>query len=144
MWTSKRSSMWDTSLLISTNMARGTTFTHQVPQGNTWKEPQASRPGSSHRALSLITCHPPRKLHGASLISVTFLHSHPWSLLLRPGGINSLAKNLPANARDTGLIPGSGRSPGEGKIPWSRKRQPSPVFLPGKSHGQRSLAGYHP
>ena len=27
-----------------------------------------------------------------------------------------------------------------GKIPWRRKRQPSPVFLPGKSHGQESLA----
>ena len=25
---------------------------------------------------------------------------------------------------------------------WSRKWQPAPVFLPGKSHGQRSLAGY--
>ena len=31
-----------------------------------------------------------------------------------------------------------------GKIPWSRKWQPTPVFLPGKSHGQRSLAGYSP
>ena len=29
-----------------------------------------------------------------------------------------------------------------GKIPWRRKWQPTPVFLPGKSHGQRSLAGY--
>ena len=28
--------------------------------------------------------------------------------------------------------------------PWSRKWQPSSVFLPGKSHGQRSLAGYNP
>ena len=28
------------------------------------------------------------------------------------------------------------------KIPWRRKWQPSPVFLPGESHGQRSLAGY--
>ena len=28
------------------------------------------------------------------------------------------------------------------KIPWKRKWQPTPVFLPGKSHGQRSLAGY--
>ena len=27
-------------------------------------------------------------------------------------------------------------------IPWRRKRQPTPVFLPGKPHGQRSLAGY--
>ena len=28
------------------------------------------------------------------------------------------------------------------KIPWRRKRQPSPAFLPEKPHGQRSLAGY--
>ena len=31
-----------------------------------------------------------------------------------------------------------------GKIPWRRKWQPTPVFLPGESHGQRSLAGYNP
>ena len=35
-------------------------------------------------------------------------------------------------------------SPWVGKIPWRRKWQPSLVFLPGKSHGQRSLAGYSP
>ena len=28
------------------------------------------------------------------------------------------------------------------KTPWRRKWQPTPVFLPGKSHGQRSLEGY--
>ena len=28
--------------------------------------------------------------------------------------------------------------------PWRREWQPTPVFLPGISHGQRSLAGYHP
>ena len=28
--------------------------------------------------------------------------------------------------------------------PWRRKRQPTPVFLPGESHGQRSLAGCSP
>ena len=28
------------------------------------------------------------------------------------------------------------------KIPWRRKWQPTPVFLPGKSHGQRSPVGY--
>jgi len=27
------------------------------------------------------------------------------------------------------------------RIPWSRKWQPAPVFLPGESHGQRSPAG---
>ena len=31
-----------------------------------------------------------------------------------------------------------------GKIPWRRKWQPTPVFLRGKSHGQRSLVGYSP
>ena len=30
------------------------------------------------------------------------------------------------------------------KIPWRRKWQPNPVFLPGKSHGQWSLAGHRP
>ena len=30
------------------------------------------------------------------------------------------------------------------KIPWRRKWQPTPVFLPGESHGQRRLGGYSP
>ena len=30
------------------------------------------------------------------------------------------------------------------KIPWRRKWQPTPVLLPGESHGQRSLSGYSP
>ena len=35
-------------------------------------------------------------------------------------------------------------SPGVGNIPWRRAWQPIPVFLPGESHGQRSLVGYSP
>ena len=35
-----------------------------------------------------------------------------------------------------------GFNPRVGKIPWRRAWQPTPVFLPGKVHGQRSLAGY--
>ena len=46
-----------------------------------------------------------------------------------PGG--PVVKNLPANARNAGLSPGTRRSPGEGNG--------TPVFLPGTSHGQRSL-----
>ena len=34
--------------------------------------------------------------------------------------------------------------PWDGMIPWRRKWQSTPVFLPGKSHGQRSLQGYSP
>ena len=34
--------------------------------------------------------------------------------------------------------------PWVGKIPWNRKWQPTPVFLPGESHGGKSLVGYSP
>ena len=37
-----------------------------------------------------------------------------------------------------------GFDPWIGKIPWRRKLHPTPVFLPGKSHGQRRLSGYSP
>ena len=37
-----------------------------------------------------------------------------------------------------------GFDPWVGKILWSRKRQPTPVFLPGEFHGQRSLMCYSP
>ena len=46
----------------------------------------------------------------------------------------SVVKNPPANAGD----------PWVRKLPWRRKKQPTPVFLPGESHGQRSLVGYSP
>ena len=45
-------------------------------------------------------------------------------------------KNLPAKRL--------GFNPWVRKIPWRRKWQPTPVLLPGKSHGQRGLAGYSP
>ena len=47
-----------------------------------------------------------------------------------------MVKNPPADAGDTGSI--SGR-----EDPLEKEMQPTPVFLPGKSHGQRSLAGYN-
>ena len=34
--------------------------------------------------------------------------------------------------------------PWDGKIPWRRAWQPTTIFLPGESHGQRSLAGCSP
>ena len=51
----------------------------------------------------------------------------------------AVIKNLPANAGDkgnVGSIPGSGRASGE--MSW----QPTPVFFPGKFHGQKCLEGY--
>ena len=49
-----------------------------------------------------------------------------------------MVKNRPANARVIWF------DPWVGKIPWGRKWQPTPVFLPGESHGQRSLVGSSP
>ena len=46
-------------------------------------------------------------------------------------------KRLPAMWRP-------GFDPWVGKISWRRKWHPTPVFLPGESHGQRSLVGYSP
>ena len=51
-----------------------------------------------------------------------------------------VVKSPPANAEDKRL----GFNPWVGKIPWRRAWQPTLVFLPGESHGQKSLAGCSP
>ena len=56
-----------------------------------------------------------------------------------PSPVMSVVKNPPANAGDTGSIPGWIE-----KIPWRRAWEHTPVFLPGESHGQRSLADCSP
>ena len=50
-----------------------------------------------------------------------------------------VVKNLPANAGD---LRRHGFDPWVGKIPWRKAWQPTPVFLPGEFHGQKSLVGY--
>ena len=52
-----------------------------------------------------------------------------------------VVKNPPASAGD---VKDADSIPGIGKVPWRRKWQPTLVFLPGKSHGQRNLVGYSP
>ena len=52
-----------------------------------------------------------------------------------------MVKNPPANARTTRNV---GLIPEWEKIPWRRARQPTPVFLPVESHGQKSLEGCSP
>ena len=56
-----------------------------------------------------------------------------------PGG--ATVKNPPAHSGETGDV---GSMPGLGRFPGRRKWQPTPVFLPGKSHGQRSQEGNSP
>jgi len=52
-------------------------------------------------------------------------------LLLRTSLVAQAGKNLPPEF-----------DPWVRKIPWRRKWQPTPVFLPGESHGQSTLVGY--
>ena len=101
---------------------------------------------SATMRVAVLFCTPLYSMHGVRL----------------PSG--SVVKNPPANAGDTGLVPGLGRSPGEGKgnplqhscleiprkegrhrfgsssgkIPWRRKGQPTPAFLPGNPQNRRT------
>ena len=52
-----------------------------------------------------------------------------------------MVMNPPANAGDIKIYE---FNPWVGKIPWRRAWQPTPVFLPGESHGRRSMAGHSP
>ena len=78
------------------------------------------------------------------LIWIQVMNSYVWNKKVQsifwevvfPGV--SEVKASASNAGDSGSIPGSWRSPVEGK--W----QPTPVFLPEESHGRRSLLGCSP
>ena len=71
------------------------------------------------------------RLKGESLAGLINYHCPKASL------VTQMVKNLVQCRRP-------GFDPWVRKIPWRREWLPTPVFLPGKSHGQRSLAGYSP
>ena len=79
-------------------------------------------------------------VRGVSVQSLSHLSEEEWDwfwvLYFKASQAALAVKNTPANAGDLGSISGSGRSPGKGH------GEPTSVFLPGESHGQRSLAGY--
>ena len=91
-------------------------------------------PPASYISLPLVLCR--RFLQDSLALGIS-----SWYLCLRgpklgfPGG--SVVKNSPASAGDAGSIR-------VGKMPWRRKWYPTPVLLPGESHGQKSLEGYSP
>ena len=73
-----------------------------------------------------------QKFRGSYLSAISLFQG----LIDGSGGKESICNA--GDARHAGSLPMSGRSP------WRRKWKPTPVFLLGKSHGQRSLAGYSP
>ena len=58
--------------------------------------------------------------------------------------VAQLVKESACNARDCLQCRRPRFDPWVKRIPWRRKWQPTPVFLPGKFHGQRSLEHYSP
>ena len=78
-------------------------------------------------------------VHGAAKSQTQWLNKKQ-QCKLRASQVTLVVKNLPANAGDMRHR----FSPWVGKIPWRRAWQPTSVFLPGKSHEQRGLAGYSP
>ena len=84
----------------------------------------------SSQAVHFI-CTPLPHLSESLLLGLSWEFSGYGYFGASPGGA-SFKKNPPANAGDlrgTGWV---------GKIPWRMARQPTPVFLPGESHGQWS------
>ena len=74
---------------------------------------------------------------GLDIFTNAILSLHPYAVGFPSG---SVVKNPPARqeTQETWF------DPWVEKIPWSRKWQPTAVFLPGESHGWRSLVGYSP
>ena len=88
-----------------------------------------------------------REAWGTSVIEVT---KNQTQLSTEGFPDGSYSKESACNARDLDLVPGLGRSPGEGHgdsligMEYWNGILATPVFLPGEFHGQRLLAGHSP
>ena len=77
-------------------------------------------------------------LHGKRILKRLHIYKHIIDSLYCTGGTSGKEPACQSRRRKRcSLISGLERSPGEGN-------EPTPVFLPGKSQGQRSLVGYSP
>ena len=79
--------------------------------------------------------------YSVQFTSPVFTEHLLWSVGGFPGGASG---KEPACQRQCKRRKRHGFDPWVGKIPWKMAWQPTPVFLPGESHGQRSLTGYSP
>ena len=102
--------------------------------------------GSSVHCISQARILQPFSLQGIFLTkgsNLGLLHCRQ-SLALQPDSLPLMGFPGGSDGRVCRKCGKPGFDPWVGKIPWRRKRQPIPVFLPGKYHGQRSLVGCTP
>ena len=94
-------------------------------------------PGKFHGQWSLLGY----SLQGRKELDMTESTKDACILINGTSQVALVVKKLPATQaviRDLGSISVSGR------FPWRRAWQPTPVFLPGETSGQRNLMGYSP
>ena len=104
----------------------------------TWEIPWTEEPG---RLQSLESQKSRIQLYRLNNINISEWLSRYYDTptLLWASQVMLVVKNAPANGGD---VKRCGFDPWVWKIPWRRAWQPTPVFLPGESHRQRSLEGY--
>ena len=85
--------------------------------------------------------HGQRSLAGYSPWGLKEADMTEWTNTFGAAQVTLMVKNLPSSARN---LRDNSFDTWVRKIPWRRKWQPTPVFLPGESHGQRSLVSFSP
>ena len=122
----------------------------KIPWRRKWQSTPVFLPGKFHGQRSLEGYSPwsQKESDKTEWLTLSFsikemsqLYLIKASILLNGFSRCPVVKNLPANA---GGAWGHKFNRWVGKIPWRRKWELTPLFLPGKFHGQRSLAGYRP
>ena len=120
-----------------------------------WRLPWTEEPGGlwfmgsqesdMTEAIVVSTLHPPVVFHQCPMMALKNCSLCPWpssrplylSCICFPGGTSGKE-----STRYCKRHKGRRFDPWVKTIPWKRKWQPAPVFLPGEFHGQRSLVGY--
>ena len=104
----------------------------KIPWSRKWQPTPVFLPGEFHGQRSLAGCSP-------------WGHKESDTRELQILLLSSLRLPCASDGKRVCLQFGRpGLNPWVGKIPWRRKWQPTPVFLPGESHRQRNLVGYNP
>ena len=116
-----------TRLVVLSPIAKSTSPMFPIPLSGT----------TTHTGNLIIGLLPPSSHPIQSIGSDHFPNSF-LLLLVWASQVALVVKGPPANTGHRGSIPRLGR------FPWRRARHPTPVFLPGESHGQRSLADCGP
>ena len=117
-------------------------WVRKMPWSRKWQPTPAFSPGKFHGKRSLMGSQRVGRdwaTEHAYMHMCTRLWVHTHTHTQKYGGFPGCSDD-----KNTCLQCGRPRfNPWLGKIPWRRKWLPTPVFLPGKFHGQRTLAGVH-